>query len=84
MGSEMCIRDRPWSAGARELGFLGGGLGPQIIRLIGEHPLVVALVLVPPSKDPLYVWAASLAALAVAGTLAWPLRPFGPGRHYMK
>lgn len=74
----------PWTAGARELGFLGGGLGPQIVRLIGEHPLVVALVLVPPSKDPLYIWAASLAALAVAGTLAWPLRAFGPGRNYMK
>ncbi len=44
----------------------------------------MALVLVPPSKDPLYVWAVSLAALAVAGTLAWPLRAFGPGRNYMK
>lgn len=73
-----------WSAGARELGFLGGGLGPQIVRLLGEHPLVLVLALTPPTDDPLYVWAASLAALAVAGTLAWPLRAFGPGRNYMK
>lgn len=74
----------PRSAGARELGFLGGGLGPQIVRLIGENPLVLVLGLSTPSKDPLYIWAASLAALAVAGTLAWPLRAFGPGRNYMK
>ncbi len=74
----------PWSANPKEPGFLGGGLVPQMIRLLGENPLVLALVFVPPSPDPVYIWAASLSALGLIATVAWPLRVFGPGRNYMK
>lgn len=71
-----------------EPGFLGQGLGPQMLRLLGENPLLMALPFAQPSMNVwsmnLFVWAASLSSFAVISTLVWPLRAFGPGRNYMK
>lgn len=80
---------RPRSgSGPRELGFLGHGLGPQMLRLLGENPFLLVLPLAGSSRGPwpeaLFVWAASLSAFAVISTVVWPLRAFGPGRNYMK
>ncbi|HQZ18747.1 MAG TPA: hypothetical protein PLD86_17875, partial [Vicinamibacteria bacterium] len=74
----------------RELGFLGQGLGPQMLRLLGENPFLLVLPLAGAASSPggwseaLFVWAASISAFAVISTVVWPLRAFGPGRNYMK
>ena len=72
----------------REAGFLGQGLGPQMLRLLGENPFLLVLPLAAQSKglwpEALFVWAASISAFAVISTVVWPLRAFGPGRNYMK
>jgi hypothetical protein len=72
----------------REHGFLGLGLGPQMLRLLGENPFLLVLPLVNPSggswPPALFIWAASLSAFGVIATVIWPLRAFGPGRNYMK
>ena len=71
-----------------EPGFLGQGLGPQMLRLLGENPFLLALPFASPSKGTwalnLFIWAASLSSFAVISTVIWPLRAFGPGRNYMK
>jgi len=78
---------RPRQAAARP-GFLGGTRLQEILRLLGENPFVVALLLAPQGLAPwtqrLYVWAVALAALSVIATVWPPLRAFGPGRSYMK
>lgn len=80
-------RVRP-TARPRELGFLGQGLGPQMLRLLGENPFLLVLPLARNSRgawpEALFVWAASISAFAVISTVVWPLRAFGPGRNYMK
>jgi hypothetical protein len=81
-------RKRPTSR-PRDLGFLGQGLGPQMLRLLGENPFLLVLPLAHPSgggawPHALFVWASSLSAFAVISTVVWPLRAFGPGRNYMK
>lgn len=72
----------------REFGFLGDGFAPQMLRLLGENPFLLALPLAKAATGPwfssLFVWAASLSAFGVISTLVWPLRAFGPGRNYMK
>ncbi len=72
----------------RELGFLGQGFGPQMLRLLGENPFLLVLPLASPGRGEwpmsLFVWAASLSAFAVIATVVWPLRAFGPGRNYLK
>jgi hypothetical protein len=72
----------------RDLGFLGAGLGPQMLRLLGENPFLLVLPLAGHSRgawsEALFVWAASISAFAVISTVVWPLRAFGPGRNYMK
>jgi hypothetical protein len=72
----------------RDLGFLGSGLGPQMLRLLGENPFLLVLPLAGRSRglwpEALFVWAASISAFAVISTVVWPLRAFGPGRNYMK
>ena len=72
----------------KEPGFLGQGLGAQMLRLLGENPFLLVLPLTP---DPggtwaqrRFVWAVSLSGFAVISTVVWPLRAFGPGRGYMK
>jgi len=76
------------AARPRDLGFLGSGLGPQMLRLLGENPFLLVLPLAGPAHGPwpraLFVWAASISAFAVISTVVWPLRAFGPGRNYMK
>ena len=76
------------SSRPRELGFLGHGLGPQMLRLLGENPFLLVLPLAGASQNPwsraLFVWAASISAFAAISTVVWPLRAFGPGRNYMK
>jgi hypothetical protein len=78
----------PVSTRPKEFGFLGQGLGPQMLRLLGENPFLLVLPLARPSgggwQESLFVWAASLSAFAVIATVVWPLRAFGPGRSYMK
>ena len=72
----------------KEPGFLGHGLGAQLLRLFGENPLLLALPFAPIPQEAwalrLYVWGVSLSALSVISTIVWPLRAFGPGRGYMK
>ncbi len=72
----------------RDPGFMGQGLAPQMLRLLGENPFLLALPLAVPEPGgwtmALFVWAASLSAFAVIATVVWPLRAFGPGRNYMK
>jgi len=90
------ILDSPLYGGPRDRstrrpgdsGFLNQGLGPQMLRLLGENPFLLAL---PFAYGPagtwfssLFVWAASLSAFGVISTVVWPLRAFGPGRGYMK
>lgn len=76
------------SARPRDMGFMGQGLGPQMLRLLGENPFLLALPLASPAlgvwSGSLFIWAASLSTFAVIATLVWPLRAFGPGRNYMK
>jgi hypothetical protein len=76
------------SSRPHELGFLGQGLWPQMLRLLGENPFLLVLPIVSVSPEPwpraLFLWAAALSAFAVISTLVWPLRAFGPGRGYMK
>jgi hypothetical protein len=71
-----------------EPGFMGQGLGAQMLRLLGENPFLLALPFAAPTRGGwamhLFVWAASLSAFAVIATVIWPLRAFGPGRNYMK
>jgi hypothetical protein len=71
-----------------EPGFLGQGLGAQMLRLLGENPFLLALPFAAPALGGwvmhLFVWAASLSSFAVISTVIWPLRAFGPGRNYMK
>jgi hypothetical protein len=72
-----------------ELGFLGHGLLPQMLRLLGENPFLLVLPLAQASSGwawprALFLWAASLSAFGVLATIIWPLRAFGPGRNYMK
>lgn len=78
----------PRTTRPREFGFLGQGLGPQMLRLLGENPFLLVLPLATSSRAPwsssLFIWAASLSAFAVISTVVWPLRAFGPGRSYMK
>jgi hypothetical protein len=68
--------------------FRGQSTLPQILRLIGENPFLVALPLAIPGTTPwehrLYVWAIALVVLAVIATVVPPLRAFGPGRSYLK
>ncbi len=74
----------------QELGFLGQGLGAQMLRLLGENPFLLVLPLASVAltrsgwSQALFVWAASISAFAVISTVVWPLRAFGPGRNYMK
>ncbi|MBK5255960.1 MAG: hypothetical protein JJE39_08000 [Vicinamibacteria bacterium] len=72
----------------QDLGFLGQGFGPQMLRLLGENPFLLVLPLAKTSSGPwfssMFVWAASLSAFGVIATVVWPLRAFGPGRSYMK
>jgi len=76
------------TARPRDAGFLGQGLGPQMLRLLGENPFLLVLPLATVSgglwSSALFIWAASLSTFAVIATLIWPLRAFGPGRNYMK
>ena len=77
------------SSRPQELGFLGTGLGAQMLRLLGENPFLLVLPLVNPARTSgwalsLFIWASSLSAFAVIATVVWPLRAFGPGRNYMK
>jgi hypothetical protein len=78
---------RPGTAAERP-GLLGASRLQEILRLLGENPFLLALLLAPQGLAPwtqrLYVWAAALAALSVVATLWPPLRAFGPGRSYMK
>jgi hypothetical protein len=58
------------------------------IRLVGENPFIIAMVLVQPPPEEwgghMYWWAAAVMGWAVATTFIRPLRIFGPGFHYMK
>lgn len=69
-------------------GFLGGGIGQELLRLFGENPFLLALALAPPGVPPwgdrLYWWAVGLAGLSVLATVLPPLRAFGPGRTFAK
>jgi len=69
-------------------GFLGATRLHEVLRLLGENPFLIALLLAPQGLAPwtqrLYVWSVALAALSVIATLWPPLRAFGPGRSYMK
>lgn len=69
-------------------GFLGGNAVQQLVRMLGENPLLLALPLAPRGFAPwgprLWTWAVTLAVLSVVATLLPPLRAFGPGRSYMK
>lgn len=75
-------------APAQRPGFLGQDRAQELLRLLGEAPILLALPLAPVASMPwaphLYAWAVSLVALAVTATLVPPLRAFGPGRSYMK
>lgn len=78
----------PKAPRGRELGFLGGNVGSQLLRLLGENPFLLVLPLAPYGAAPwgprLYTWAMALAALALVATVLPPLRAFGPGRSYMR
>jgi hypothetical protein len=78
---------RPKSVPQRP-GFLGESTARQLLRLLGENPLLLALPLAPYGLVPwgprLYAWALGLASLAVVATVLPPLRAFGPGRTYMR
>jgi hypothetical protein len=58
------------------------------IRLLGENPFIVAMLIVQPPPEEwgghMYWWAAAVMAWAVLTTFVRPLRIFGPGFHYMK
>jgi hypothetical protein len=75
------------SAAARP-GFLGATRLQEMLRLLGENPFLLALLLAPSGLAPwtlrLYVWAVALAVLSVIATVWPPLRAFGTGRSYMK
>jgi hypothetical protein len=85
------IRDSPIygtsSADARPL-VRSKALLPQLARLIGENPFILALPLAPRGLPPwgtrFYLWAVVLTGLAVVATVLPPLRAFGPGRTYLK
>lgn len=81
-------REKP-SSRPRDHGFLGQGLGSQMLRLLGENPFLLALPFANPWHGgpwtlALFIWAAALSVFAVIATVVWPLRAFGPGRNYMK
>jgi hypothetical protein len=71
---------RPW--------FLGRDTLPQVLRLVGENPFILALPFAPAGVPPwgvrLYCWAVSVVALALIATVIPPLRAFGPGRSLMR
>jgi hypothetical protein len=58
------------------------------LRLLGENPFIIAMVLVQPPPEEwgghMYWWAAAVMGWAVLTTFVRPLRIFGPGFHYMK
>jgi hypothetical protein len=82
------IYGTPQRAVAQRPGFLGATRLHEILRLLGENPFLLALLLAPQGLAPwtmrLYVWAVALAGLSVIATVWPPLRAFGPGRSYMK
>ena len=69
-------------------GLLGGGIGQELLRLLGENPFLLALAFAPTGVPPwgtrLYWWAVGLAGLSVVATVLPPLRAFGPGRTFAK
>jgi hypothetical protein len=71
---------RPW--------FLGRDTLPQVLRLVGENPFILALPFTPAGVPPwgvrLYCWAVSVVALALVATVIPPLRAFGAGRSFMR
>lgn len=78
----------PTPAPPGERVFLGRNAAQQLLRLLGENPFLIALLLAPRGLIPvaahLYWWAVALCALAVIATVVPVLRAFGPGRSYMK
>jgi hypothetical protein len=79
---------RPRDSPASHPGLLGSSTGPMLVRLAGENPFLLVLMLAPRGLPPwgtrLFLWAASLTVLAVVATLVPPLRAFGPGRGFLK
>jgi len=58
------------------------------VRLVGENPFILAMLIVQPPPEEwgghMYWWAAAVMVWAVLTTFVKPLRIFGPGFHYMK
>lgn len=80
-GSEIVKPQRTWTT----------GFVRPLLRLLGENPFIVAMVLTPLPLlglewwgQRMYWWAVSILAWAVLTTFIRPLRVFGPGYLYMK
>lgn len=61
----------------------------QLVRLVGENPFVIPMILTPPPAAEwwggrMYWWAIAVYAWALATTVVPPLRIFGPGYMYLK
>jgi hypothetical protein len=86
--SPVLSQSAPTPARPGERTFLGGSAAQQLLRLLGENPFLIALLMAPRGVIPvgahLYWWAVALCALALIATLVPALRAFGPGRSYLK
>ena len=58
------------------------------VRLLGENPFIVAMLVTPIPEGPwataMYWWAVAILAWSALTTFGGPLRILGPGIHYMK
>ncbi|MBV9543571.1 MAG: hypothetical protein JOY61_04270, partial [Chloroflexi bacterium] len=75
-----------------------GGSGPSsglyrsrlslAVRVLGENPFILALLVTPPPPNVwaahMYWWAIAILAWSLLTTFGGPLRILGPGFHYMK
>jgi hypothetical protein len=59
-----------------------------LVRLLGENPFIVAMMVTPPPQHIwglyMYWWALAVLGWAVLTSFGGPLRILGPGYHYMK
>jgi hypothetical protein len=72
----------------RGQGLYRSGVAALAMRVLGENPFILAMLVTPPPPNiwaaHMYWWAAAILVWSLLTTFGGPLRILGPGFHYMK